>query len=118
MENLAHVVTAIGTVKKWHEADPQWYYGAGYHDEKIKVFKCSNCGKLIAHLKKEKKKIDKKINSKNYKELGEKIEDINWCLELLSKSLKEWLNNEIPSRFDKCQELYSKMVNGNLIFSR
>lgn len=152
MENLAHVVTAIGTVKKWHEADPQWYYGAGYHDEKIKVFKCSNCGKvigqykllygnycpncsvkfegemsdgftencnkLIAHLKKEKKKIDKKINSKNYKELGEKIEDINWCLELLSRSLKEWLNNEIPSRFDKCQELYSKMVNGNLIFSR
>lgn len=42
MENLAHVVTAIGTVKKWHEADPQWYYGAGYHDEKIKVFKCSS----------------------------------------------------------------------------
>lgn len=150
MENLAHVVTAIGTVKKWHEADPQWYYGASYHDEKIKVFKCSSCGKvigeykllygnycpncgvkfdgeisdgfkencnkLIAYLKKEKKKIDKKINSKNYKELGEKIEDIDWCLELLSKSLKEWLNDKIPNRFDKCQELYSKMIDGNLTF--
>ena len=51
MENLAHVVTAIGTVKKWHEADPQWHYGAGYHDEKIKVFKCSSCGKVIGEYK-------------------------------------------------------------------
>lgn len=28
MENLAHVVTAIGTVKKWHETDPQWHWQA------------------------------------------------------------------------------------------
>ena len=42
MENLAHVIVTTGTVKKWRDADSQWYYGAGYVDVTIKAFKCSN----------------------------------------------------------------------------
>lgn len=99
MENLAHVIVTTGTVKKWRDADPQWYYGAGYVDVTIKAFKCPNCGvkfegamyddfkekcdKLIAYLKKEKKKIDKKINSTNYKVLGEKLRTLTTTLNIL-----------------------------------
>lgn len=152
MENLSHVIATTGTVRKWREADRQGYYSEGYHDEMIKVFNCSKCGKrigeykllygnycpncgvkfegemsdgfkencnkLITHLKKEKKKIDKKINSKNYKELGEKIEYIDWYLDYVSKALKDWSNNKISSCFDKCQELYTKMINNNLTFDK
>ena len=49
MEN--HVIVTTGTVKKWRNADPQWYYGAGYIDVTIKAFKCSNCGKYIGQYK-------------------------------------------------------------------
>ena len=73
-----------------------------------------NCDKLVAHLKKEKKKIDKKINSTNYKQFGEVIDDINYYLTYITKALKEWSNNETNGSFYKCNELYSKMLDGKL----
>lgn len=148
MEN--HVIVTTGTVKKWRDADPQWYYGAGYVDVPVKAFKCSNCGKciglkllygnnycpncgvkfegtmydefkekcdkLIAYLKKEKKKIDKKINSTNYKVLGEKINDINYYIKHITDALKEWSNSEITHSYYECQEWYADMLNGDLTF--
>lgn len=148
MEN--HVIVTTGTVKKWRDADPQRYYGAGYVDVPVKAFKCSNCGKyiclkllygnnycpncgvkfegtmydefkekcdkLIAYLKKEKKKIDKKINSTNYKVLGEKINDINYYIEHITDALKEWSNSEITHSYYECKEWYADMLNGDLTF--
>ena len=149
MDNLAHVIVTTGTIKKWRNADPQWYYGAGYIDVDTKVFKCSKCGKrigehkllygnycpncgvkfegamadsfkekcdeLVAYLKKEKKKIDKKINSTNYEQLGEKVKDINYCLDYISDTLKEWNNSEITGNFYKVNEWYKDMLHGDLI---
>ena len=150
MENLKHVIVTTGTISKWRDADPQWYYGAGYVDVEIKVFKCSNCGKrigeykllygnycpncgvkfegamydafkencnkLVAYLNKEKNKIDKKINSTNYKQLGEVVDDINYYLKYISYALKEWSNNEITDNFYKCNKWYNKMLAGEFKF--
>ena len=72
------------------------------------------CDKLVAHLKNEKKKIDKKINSTNYRQLGEAIDDINYYLRFISFALDDWSSNKITGRFYKCNELYSKMLDGKL----
>ena len=74
------------------------------------------CDKLIVYLKKEKKKIDKKINGSNYKVLGEKIEDINYYFKHITNALKEWSNNKITSSYYECQEWYDGMLNGDLTF--
>ena len=77
------------------------------------VFK-EECDKLVVHLTKEKKKIDKKINSTNYKELGNVVDDITYYLGFISFALDDWSNNKINGRFYKCNELYSKMIDGKL----
>ena len=74
------------------------------------------CNKLIAYLKKEKKKIEKKINGKNYEELSKAFNSINWCLGHVSNGLNEWENGKITSSFDECEELYDKMLYGELKF--
>lgn len=86
------------------------FEGALYDDFKEK------CDKLIAYLKKEKKKIDKKINSSNYKVLGEKIEDINYYIKHITDALKEWSNSEITHSYYECKEWYVDMLNGDLTF--
>jgi len=86
------------------------FEGAMYDEFKEK------CDKLIVYLKKEKKKIDKKINGSNYKVLGEKIEDINYYFKHITNALKEWSNNKITSSYYECQEWYDGMLNGDLTF--
>ena len=39
MENLVHVIVTTGTIRKWHEADREGYYSAGYWSVLIVVSK-------------------------------------------------------------------------------